>query len=608
MNFLTQARTGCCVLLILSALLFGCDRNAETIDVDAEPVGSDEGNLAAANTTDPHWVYPRNPQNKIAVVFIHGIFGDTNDTWTNKNGKTFFELLRNNPDVGSNVDIYAFGFTSSMIKNGSLKIGEAAVKLNEFLDYHKISSYDSVVFVAHSMGGLITMRELISHPELAKKVPLLVFYATPHEGSQITNIAEHVVRNPAVKQMFPVDGNDYLQQLNEDWLRVRSTVPHPTMVCAYETKPMGPDRIVPWSSSSRNCDTVAAAIEDSNHLSIVKPDRAEHPSVVLLVNALSKYVMPRMDVAVWETPDFRFENQQWTYPLIDINGRNGAVIANRGAIGQTYNIELLDADYMSMEPGRDTMPRYVAPSARDEIKLILVNELRPEYRLKLKLGSAPERTIIARITDMQAALAARAERQKLVADGINSYLAANTGTFNALSEDAQHKKFAQLASKAIAVQNPDLSQGTQLLVAADTLAAMNLPSSASAVLRVTEQRFSAVAKSQSARRLAGTIAAQSANQAFPGTTPIPSAQLDDASSRIDLKAADHADRASIDRLAERLTAIPSMQNEGLVLKGDILQAEGDKAGALRAYSAAKEIESTPLIRSRIRSIKAGADL
>jgi hypothetical protein len=263
---------------------------------------------------------------------------------------------------------------------------------------------------------------------------------------------------------------------------------------------------------------------------------------------------------------------------------------------------------MSMEPGRATMPRYVAPSARDEIKLILVNELRPEYRLKLKLGSAPERTVVARITDMQAALAARAARQKVVADGINAYLAANTEAFKTLSEDGQNEKFAQLASTAIARQNPDLSQGAQLLVAADTLAAMNLSSSASAVLRTTEQRFPSVAKSQSARRLAGTIAAQSSTAAVPGATPIPSAQLDDASSRIDLKAAEQADRASIDRLADRLSTIPSMQNEGLVLKGDVLQAKGDNAGALRAYTAAKDIESTPLVRSRIRTVKASADL
>jgi hypothetical protein len=144
MERLAKSRMLGAALAALVGVLGACKGHDEPANVGGAqmqppPTGAQ---VADANTTDPHWVYPRNPQNKVAVVFIHGLFGDTNGTWTNKNGKTFFELLKENPDVGPNVDIYAFGFTSEMIGAGSLDIAEAAAKLNEFLDFHRVSSYD----------------------------------------------------------------------------------------------------------------------------------------------------------------------------------------------------------------------------------------------------------------------------------------------------------------------------------------------------------------------------------------------------------------------------------------------------------------------------------
>src|SRR5690606_19150134 len=87
---------------------------------------------AVANTTDPQWIEPRNPGARVAVVFIHGLFGDTLGTWTARpapDEASFFSLLRAAPDVGDKVDLFAFGFTSDMFGTGSLNIREAANSL-----------------------------------------------------------------------------------------------------------------------------------------------------------------------------------------------------------------------------------------------------------------------------------------------------------------------------------------------------------------------------------------------------------------------------------------------------------------------------------------------
>lgn len=131
-------------VLALVMALSSCKK--ETIPEVAEALNNKEA---------PEWVsHDKNRPNPVAVVFVHGIFGTTKGTWTNKEGVTFFDLIKKNPDIGSKIDVYAFGYTSDMFKEGSLDIYSAADKLDGFLMADKVWEYKTVVFVGHSMGGL----------------------------------------------------------------------------------------------------------------------------------------------------------------------------------------------------------------------------------------------------------------------------------------------------------------------------------------------------------------------------------------------------------------------------------------------------------------------
>jgi len=168
-----------------------------------------------ANNTDPKWVIQKTPSSKVAVVFVHGIFGDTLGTWTYASGKSFLQYLEEDPQVGPQLDMFAFGFRSNMVTAGSFDIQEAANKLDESLRFNQVLDYPTVVFVAHSMGGLVVLQELLTHRDLLETVPLIFLYATPQEGSQITTIAKKIARNPALEQMLPADRNAFLRQLND---------------------------------------------------------------------------------------------------------------------------------------------------------------------------------------------------------------------------------------------------------------------------------------------------------------------------------------------------------------------------------------------------------
>ena len=291
---------GCLVAAATLGLQLGCDKPGATA-----PSAAASAALAAAakpNSVDPRWVVQANPKAKHAIVFIHGLFGDTVETWTHSNGTRFFDLIGSS-SVGKQFDLYTFGYTSKMLGSGSLNIVEAIGKLNEYLKFHGVLDYDSITFVGHSMGGLVTLQHLIRDEALRRKVALVVLYATPQEGAQIAVIADKVARNPALAQLVPSDANAYLQQLDADWKRLPER-DRPFVACGYETKPLAGVPIVPFQSATRFCSKQALAIEDADHLAVVKPDRPEHPSVVLLVNALREHVVSppagsrRLDIKV----------------------------------------------------------------------------------------------------------------------------------------------------------------------------------------------------------------------------------------------------------------------------------------------------------------------
>ena len=102
------------IMLTVCALAGGCR--------SPDPAPAPATSPAPQNSTDPRWVLQHNPRADVALVFVHGIFGDTVATWSNANGTSFFSLLGADSRVGSKVDALAFGYTSNMLAEGSLDI------------------------------------------------------------------------------------------------------------------------------------------------------------------------------------------------------------------------------------------------------------------------------------------------------------------------------------------------------------------------------------------------------------------------------------------------------------------------------------------------------
>lgn len=571
----------------------------------------------AANTTDPHWVTRSSPNNKVAVVFVHGLFGDTDGTWTNPGGQSFFKLLEAAPGIGKQLDIFVFGFTSNALRRGSLDIREAANMLEQSLQYNGVWDYPTVVFVGHSMGGLIIMREMVDNPAHRDKVPLMVFYAVPQEGSQIAAIAQHVVRNPAVKQMLMADQNDFLKLLSDAWGRVPNQ-DKPTIICAYETAPLHGAMIVPWSSATRFCDGVPAAIEGTDHSTIVKPDRPSHPSMVVLVNALAKYVFGRPNSPILSTPDFVPEGDHWTYELTDPDGRNSARLVNQGDRKLVYTIARVSDPRLMVLP-EDT-PKDIPANHTGNLQLVLLHgTLKPEYRFTLSVPPLEDHVVVVRVKDVEAVQAKHDAVTRDLTTQVANYLSSpeNVAQLTRMTEEQQYAKIAEVAGDSLAKSAPDLPSAARWVVAADVLSSFGLLAPANQALMNAKRASPRIAVTPGAQLVAGVISAKSGQPSvLQNISSVPSPGVNgrpvyaDASHvqmtvSVDVKPGqlDASDLHAWSDLSAKLQKVPALKAYGYNLEGDVAWAKGDATAATQAYESASAIRPLPVTQKKIEAVK-----
>jgi len=227
----------------------------------------------------PGYVRTKAPFERV-FVFVHGIFGDSLGTWKNSGNKYLWDFVADDP-VMSTSNIYVYGFPSRYLSS-SFTVDEAADDLHQRIDVDAVNKHKQIIFVAHSMGGLVVETMLLRYRDLAAKTPLILLYSTPHEGSDISSIARLVSKNPGLETMISGDKNLHLARLEGDWRNAK----FPTQIrCAHETQKTFGVQIVSRLSATRPC-TGSSTPVDANHIEMVKPTDKSSGAVVALRSAL----------------------------------------------------------------------------------------------------------------------------------------------------------------------------------------------------------------------------------------------------------------------------------------------------------------------------------
>jgi pimeloyl-ACP methyl ester carboxylesterase len=569
-------------------LIAGCDPRPS-----AMPLTSPE---EVANNSDPQWVIRQETPAKVAIVFVHGLFGDTLSTWTNANGKRFFDFVGDDVVAKGHVDIFAFGFPSHMFAAGSFDIQAAAKALHANLVHHGILSYSKVVFVGHSMGGLVIMRELLMSRSALPSVPVIALVASPQEGADIARIADYVARNPALSQMKPADRNDLLKILNDDW---RAWPARPKVACAYENKPTkGAIMVVKWSSSTRFCDESVEVSAD--HIEISKPASGSDLAVLAVTNALKSYVFnPALEPRL-ETPDFVVEGDRAIFVLSQVDVKLPAPVVNSGGSALHYSLgEPSDRNALLLWPDR---PQELPPKSRDSLFVYLVGDAaQREYQFALRTDYGFRQTVVVRGPALEVL---RSQHVELVRGASEALLAQfETGGVAvrwkaAAADDAEiPEAIARSVREHIARERPQWPEGVQWVVAADVLNSLNWSSLAARALRHAENAAPTIVQQSSVQHVAAVAAAQSGETKIFSTvdiTPEPPPSVEPT--RSSWLAAD----PGAARLAQQFVQVPSLKFYGLSLEGDLRAARADVEGARAAYQDAAVIRPTPSITKRLQ--------
>jgi len=236
--------------------------------------------FSAAHAANPTSYFVKGPtaNHKKIVIFVHGLLGDSTNTWTNPtNGAYWPKLIADDPDF-QQYDVYAYGYSSPAIKEASTISNVATRMAQQLRDRRIFQQYDQIFFIAHSAGGLVTKRMLdtLNTPaqvKLLKKVRCVLYISVPSNGSELAGLASWLSSNPQFKSLSPSNAADFLQAVEVDWdeiLRERTPAsPFPRTFSAYETISTKGFVVVAALYDTQSDGAVLSF--DENHSDIVKP-------------------------------------------------------------------------------------------------------------------------------------------------------------------------------------------------------------------------------------------------------------------------------------------------------------------------------------------------
>lgn len=233
----------------------------------------------------------------VDIIFVHGLGGTSRQTWSkNKDPNLFWpkEWLPLEPEM-STARVLSFGYNAHFAVPGKniLNISDFARELlfaMKFGTDEQTGDLDighvPIIFVVHSMGGLVVKKAFIlgqidaHYKDLIPSISSIIFLGTPHRGSNLSKILNRVLQ----ASVFNHSPKEYITELQRNSTTIqdindqfRHIAGHLSIVSFYETKPtaIGPRKMM---IVERDSATLGYAGE------ITKPLDADHHDVCKYVS------------------------------------------------------------------------------------------------------------------------------------------------------------------------------------------------------------------------------------------------------------------------------------------------------------------------------------
>jgi pimeloyl-ACP methyl ester carboxylesterase len=224
-------------------------------------------------------VFREQEGNNNIICFVHGFSGNPSETF----GK-FPELIKQEKEFDG-WDIVSIGYASDTMPTFGFKIWAEQPDITKVAGYLKtnmetlLASYNRVVFVAHSMGGLVVQRALLSLDEKNfDRISHVLLYGTPSGGLHKATLGKWY--NIQVRDMDKE--GEFIKNLRADWnARFATHIPFYFISVAGEL-----DAFVPVESCHTPFDKKYYAYTTGNHTDMVKPGDSNHTSFHVLKHAV----------------------------------------------------------------------------------------------------------------------------------------------------------------------------------------------------------------------------------------------------------------------------------------------------------------------------------
>ena len=227
----------------------------------------------------------KQPNNVQVIIFVHGFTGDASSTWTNTGNQEYWPRLMLTDKAFDGADIFTYEYPTALFTSHVPNVNELAENLGTTLtspDFG-LTKYQQIIFLTHSMGGLVVRQYLLKYRDVGEKVRFIYFYSTPMTGGAVAALAGVFFDTPQIGNMKPMEVNDYLGNLQKDWLD-DNRLKHIPTYCAYELLPFRGKIIVDQISATHECNTHIEPIYE-NHADIVKPESRQSTSYQAFRNA-----------------------------------------------------------------------------------------------------------------------------------------------------------------------------------------------------------------------------------------------------------------------------------------------------------------------------------
>jgi pimeloyl-ACP methyl ester carboxylesterase len=230
-------------------------------------------------TDYPELILHRSNGADAAIVLVHGFGGDAAATW----GR-FPELLVEQRAL-AHWDIYSIGYSTSLafdiagVWSADPEISMLSGLLKTVTEVSPLDRYKSIALVAHSMGGLLVQRAILSDSNLRRRISHVLLFGTPSAGLEKASPFHFWKRQ--VRDM--ACGSAFITTLRNEW----ATTIGPSAPFKFVAVAGDRDEFVPRVSSLDPFPETCRRVVYGNHLEIVKPADETHVGFKVALKALT---------------------------------------------------------------------------------------------------------------------------------------------------------------------------------------------------------------------------------------------------------------------------------------------------------------------------------